>query len=739
MKKKSVIWSWLVSYIIVLMIPLVTVFVNYNVNQKTICQGLMDANELICQNLKNSIGDYLMQEEKACNWIFSNEKMWNISRNKEKSAFFYYESMELCQQIANYCLHNDDLRCLVFFTGTDYIITEGTGNDSMFYYNMLKHTFSEVEEYDVWKEKIGADYKKQFFVSKWLGYDSEDECLSYANSFYTAGSKVNVIVSIPLKCIEQQITHLKDDMYLIIGLGKEYIAFDNKGYTMLPDFASIGDDGELILAGEDILNQVETTGEIFDRYWLISTDRQMEADLVYTRKSFAISLTITIVFGLSGIVILLFQNYQPVRKLSREVCDATEAANEFEGLEQIFTKLKVEKQFTQEVLKRQQNDLQASWLLAVMKGRVSGLQEEERRKSFEEHLEEHLKGGIGLVGFMLPLADPENIEHDELLFFVVNNVFEELVPQETIYHIEDGRYVFYLFDIPEERRENWQQNVLACAEYLCNLIRDKWNIDLIGVVSEPAENMDSLKFLYKNVMSVLEYQDMIGSGGAVTVQMAAEYPDLEGLRKIIEVDINKALKDGKREEADAMIDRVFVEGKGHTLVTMQFYSSEIVKVVLECFDDCASNLQKRIELLGYMNRIIQAPAVAEMKKVLKELVQVYFNEITEYAKYEGSSIVNKIQEYVEENYADPSLNVNAIADTLQRNQKYISRVFKAETGVGLLTYINNFRIYKAQMLMQEKDGTLEEIAIRVGFNNVRTFRRAWARANGDLPGSYREG
>ena len=107
--------------------------------------------------------------------------------------------------------------------------------------------------------------------------------------------------------------------------------------------------------------------------------------------------------------------------------------------------------------------------------------------------------------------------------------------------------------------------------------------------------------------------------------------------------------------------------------------------------------------------------------------------VTEYSKYEGNNIVVKIQEYVEENYTDSNLNVNAIADVFQRNQKYISRIFKEETGVGLLTYINNFRVYKAQKLIQENKGTLEEIALQVGFNNARTFRRAWNRVNGDLP------
>ena len=40
---------------------------------------------------------------------------------------------------------------------------------------------------------------------------------------------------------------------------------------------------------------------------------------------------------------------------------------------------------------------------------------------------------------------PKNLQFDELLFFIVNNIFCELMENEKFYHIEDGRYIFYIF------------------------------------------------------------------------------------------------------------------------------------------------------------------------------------------------------------------------------------------------------------------------------------------------------
>lgn len=120
----------------------------------------------------------------------------------------------------------------------------------------------------------------------------------------------------------------------------------------------------------------------------------------------------------------------------------------------------------------------------------------------------------------------------------------------------------------------------------------------------------------------------------------------------------------------------------------------------------------------------------EYKKLIGEK-QIVTTDNGEYKK-NREGIVSQIQRYVEENYADSNLNVNSVADAFSRNQKYISRIFKEETGEGLLSYINNLRIAKAEELIRE-DGerTLEEIAQAVGFNNERTFRRARNRAQSE--------
>ena len=70
--------------------------------------------------------------------------------------------------------------------------------------------------------------------------------------------------------------------------------------------------------------------------------------------------------------------------------------------------------------------------------------------------------------------------------------------------------------------------------------------------------------------------------------------------------------------------------------------------------------------------------------------------------------------------------------------RYISKVFKDDTGEGLLDCINRIRIQEAKKIMQNKELVLEDIAGQVGFTNVNSFIRVFKKYEEMTPGKYRE-
>ena len=89
LKKRSIIREWGISYAVILLVPLITIFINYGYNVKIIRKEIMQAHELILDNLKSNI-DLLMDEEREIfSKIYLNEKFQNL--------FYTHDSFFTCK------------------------------------------------------------------------------------------------------------------------------------------------------------------------------------------------------------------------------------------------------------------------------------------------------------------------------------------------------------------------------------------------------------------------------------------------------------------------------------------------------------------------------------------------------------------------------------------------------------------------------------------------------------------
>ena len=72
------------------------------------------------------------------------------------------------------------------------------------------------------------------------------------------------------------------------------------------------------------------------------------------------------------------------------------------------------------------------------------------------------------------------------------------------------------------------------------------------------------------------------------------------------------------------------------------------------------------------------------------------------------------------------------------NATYISRVFLANTGEGLLNYINRYRVEKAKALLANPSLTVESAGAMVGFGSSNSFIRVFRKYEYMTPGQYQQ-
>lgn len=91
--------------------------------------------------------------------------------------------------------------------------------------------------------------------------------------------------------------------------------------------------------------------------------------------------------------------------------------------------------------------------------------------------------------------------------------------------------------------------------------------------------------------------------------------------------------------------------------------------------------------------------------------------------------------YVRQNYWKNDLTVQKIADELNVNCSYLSRIIKNKFGHSTVDYLINFRMLKAKFLLENSDHTVTMISRAVGYQNPLSFSRAYKRIYGHSPKS----
>lgn len=141
------------------------------------------------------------------------------------------------------------------------------------------------------------------------------------------------------------------------------------------------------------------------------------------------------------------------------------------------------------------------------------------------------------------------------------------------------------------------------------------------------------------------------------------------------------------------------------------------------------------EKTGKINEAdLQNKGIRELYQISIEMLNALIGETK--AEIPGSRLFEQMVKYIQEHITDPSLNAGELCERFDITPSYISKIFKKETGEGVLDYIHHERIRQAKELLKSGK-TVQEVALSMGYTDARGFIRAFKRYEGITPGQYK--
>lgn len=102
-------------------------------------------------------------------------------------------------------------------------------------------------------------------------------------------------------------------------------------------------------------------------------------------------------------------------------------------------------------------------------------------------------------------------------------------------------------------------------------------------------------------------------------------------------------------------------------------------------------------------------------------------------------IVEQLVNYLEDHYNE-KVSLDQIAENMYLSPFYISKIFKSETGDTPIRHLINIRLEKARDLLRNGyDGSIQEVAAMVGYDDAYHFSKLFKKHYGITPSQAKKG
>lgn len=101
------------------------------------------------------------------------------------------------------------------------------------------------------------------------------------------------------------------------------------------------------------------------------------------------------------------------------------------------------------------------------------------------------------------------------------------------------------------------------------------------------------------------------------------------------------------------------------------------------------------------------------------------------------NVVRNVMRAISDKYADPDLDLEAVAKALPMSSSQLSRILNQEVGVSFRQLLRHTRIEEAKRMLASHRYSVKEVAARVGFTDSHYFSRTFRALTGKSASEFR--
>ena len=188
---------------------------------------------------------------------------------------------------------------------------------------------------------------------------------------------------------------------------------------------------------------------------------------------------------------------------------------------------------------------------------------------------------------------------------------------------------------------------------------------------------------------------------------------------------------------------MFVEKSGECIVVefdicneqlrSEFEGGAICQYIVEGDKNIIKLAKSLLQYFGLRGPAYNSKCLSELYSLITQISTVHAFNHSLTGKY---GLIHASVKFIEANYARQDLYTPMLADLSEIGETYYRSIFLSVFNVPPAKYIQNYRIEKAKELLVNSQGSVEDIAVAVGFANSSYFCKVFKSTVGLTPSEF---
>ena len=718
-KKTNVFKTFLISYIIILLVPIAVLSIVYN-------NLFGDYQDMVYEAAKSNIRQVeLISDQnldiitKISQNISLNEDTPIISRMKHPFNFEEVKFVRRYMETVSNSIPRDNpliLDYYVYLPESGYVFSKfDFVKDNIFYPHYYKYDNMSFNE---WKAML--DNRSNVFV-----YEDREIVLSGRES----GEDLVLVMDLPVLGTEAEF------FKVVLHLNKRYLS--SIMYDESSQFIYIRDvDGNIVFYSDPLVSKIAYAAEkdyysfteksvvVGWEYVALISKNMVENKVIMPRMIFVAAIVLVILLGIYIGYYFSKRNYKPINDMVRLFNDDNEDNNnEFEYIRSNISGVISEKENLKTEIGRHLPVIKNEIYLGLLQGNTV--------------IDKEISDEFNHERFVVILAEIDF--RDGFSISLYNYIFESFVSLkeggEWYVSLKNNRVCVIIGD--NDVISTKVQNVILRMQNALSVT----NLKTTFAISDEIHELKNLPDAYMKINKAIGHKLIKGVGSIIHADEAEDKNTEKYYYPIAkENEFINSIKISDTKASADILNQIIIENFENRNLSIDTANLVVFKII-SSINTALSSLKIDSSKLFSENPVVRlnkCESVYEIKECVTDILGRLDEYLRKNAHDQNVELKEKIIRYIHKNYNDSNISLTTIADKLDINSSYLSRYFKGQFDENFIDYISKYRISISKELMKDKTLQIQTIAIMIGYISANNFIRVFKKYEGISPNKYRE-